>query len=184
MGRKPNAVVDTDTIHGFDFVIIALESKGSPIFSQQRVGIGGKPFTIYKLRTMKHVGHDTPVRFTCKDDQRVTLTGSFLRKTRIDELPQLWNVLIGDMSLIGPRPEQLGLINSIETEIPLFSLRHSLRPGITGWAQVKQGYADDIQTTRTKLSYDLWYVSNSSLLVDLSIAVLTLKVVATGFGSR
>lgn len=166
------------------FFIIALESKGSPIFSQQRVGIGGKAFTIYKLRTMKHVEHDAPVSFTCKDDQRVTVIGRFLRKTRIDELPQLWNVLIGDMSLIGPRPEQLGLINSIETEIPLFSLRHSLRPGITGWAQVKQGYADDIQTTRTKLSYDLWYVSNSSLLVDLSIAVLTLKVVATGFGSR
>ncbi len=166
------------------FVVISLESKGSPIFSQQRVGFGGKPFTIYKFRTMKYVDDDAPVRFASKTDTRVTMIGHFLRKTRIDELPQLWNVLIGEMSLIGPRPEQLGLINSIEAEIPLFSLRHSVRPGITGWAQVKQGYAYDIQTTRKKLSYDLWYVSNCSLLVDLSIAVLTLKVVSTGFGSR
>ena len=123
-------------------------------------------------------------KFAEQDDVRITRIGKVLRNNRIDELPQLWNVLIGEMSLIGPRPEQLRLIGSIQNEIPAFSLRHSLRPGITGWAQVRQGYADDISATRTKLSYDLWYVNNVSLLVDISIAIRTVRVILTGFGSR
>ena len=165
-------------------MLLRLESKGNPIFSQQRVGMGGRPFIIYKFRTMLTTDASVSAKFADERDARITRIGKLLRKTRIDELPQLWNVLIGDMSLIGPRPEQVGLINLIQTEIPLFSLRHSLRPGITGWAQVRQGYADDILTTRTKLSYDLWYVSNVSFLVDVSIAIRTMIVVCTGFGSR
>lgn len=164
--------------------IIRLESTGHPIFSQKRVGMGGRPFVIYKLRSMRQVDGDSKARFATKHDERITPMGRLLRRSRIDELPQLWNVLAGDMSLIGPRPEQVDLTNAIKTEIPLFSLRHSVRPGITGWAQVLQGYADDISTTRTKLSYDLWYVSNVSVLVDVAIFIRTLKVIMTGFGSR
>ena len=164
--------------------LIRIESVGNPIFSQRRVGIGGRPFTIFKFRSMRNVEGDGGARFAAKHDVRVTTLGRLLRRSRIDELPQLWNVLIGDMSLIGPRPEQVDLTNSIQDEIPLFSLRHSVRPGITGWAQVRQGYADDMSTTRTKLSYDLWYVSNASMLLDIAITMRTLKVILTGFGSR
>ena len=122
-------------LHGLDLCRHLAGEQRQPHLFAAAGRSEGKPFTIYKLRTMKHVENDTSVRFA-GDDQRVTVIGRFLRKARIDELPQLWNVLTGDMSLIGPRPEQLGLIDSIETQVPLFSLRHSLRPGITGWAQV------------------------------------------------
>jgi lipopolysaccharide/colanic/teichoic acid biosynthesis glycosyltransferase len=133
----------------FISLIIRLDSRGNPIFSQQRVGMGGKPFTMYKFRTMRTTFEGAPAKFAEKQDTRITRIGKFFRKTRIDELPQLWNVFIGDMSLIGPRPEQTGLLSAIQTEIPLFSLRHSIRPGITGWAQVRQGYADDMLTTQS-----------------------------------
>ena len=165
-------------------ILICLESPGTALFSQERVGLGGRPFTIFKFRSMRNVDENSGAKFTDKYDPRITKIGKVLRKFRIDEFPQLWNVIIGDMSLIGPRPEQVDLTESIENEIPLFALRHSVRPGITGWAQVRQGYADDMSTTRTKLSFDLWYVSNVSFLVDIAIAVRTVKVMFTGFGSR
>lgn len=165
-------------------ILIRLESPGRVIFLQERAGLGGGAFTIYKFRTMRNVSDGSKASFTDEHDARVTRIGKVLRKFRIDELPQLWNVMIGEMSLIGPRPEQLDLIGSIQNEIPLFSLRHSLRPGITGWAQVRHGYAGDISTIRTKLSYDLWYVSNVSIIVDISIAIRTVRVIFTGFGSR
>lgn len=164
--------------------LIRLETKGNPIFSQQRVGMKGRPFMIYKFRTMKVATFGAIAQYAEKDDTRITKVGRVLRNTRLDELPQLWNVLIGDMSLIGPRPEQVDLLHSIEREIPSFSLRHSLRPGITGWAQVCHGYADDIPSTRIKLSYDLWYVSNVSFILDIYILLRTVKVIMTGFGSR
>ena len=165
-------------------LIILVESSGGPVYQQRRVGFRSRPFTIYKFRTMRTAVVGEEAKFAEQDDLRITRIGKVLRNKRIDELPQLWNVLIGEMSLIGPRPEQLKLIGSIQNEIPAFSLRHSLRPGITGWAQVRQGYADDISATRTKLSYDLWYVNNVSLLVDISIAIRTMLVILTGFGSR
>lgn len=165
-------------------ILIRFESPGTALFFQERVGLGGRSFTIYKFRTMQNADGSSKAKFTDKYDARVTRIGKVLRKFRIDELPQLWNVMIGEMSLIGPRPEQLDLIDSIQKDIPLFSLRHYLRPGITGWAQVRHGYADDISTTREKLAYDLWYVSNVSILVDISIAFRTLRVILTGFGSR
>ena len=165
-------------------ILIFLESSGTVLFLQERVGLNGRPFTIFKFRSMRKVDEDSKAKFTDKYDARITNIGKVLRKSHIDELPQLWNVLIGDMSLIGPRPEQVALTESIENEIPMFALRHSVRPGITGWAQVCQGYADDMSTTRTKLSFDLWYVSNLSILVDIAIAVRTVKVMFTGFGSR
>ena len=168
----------------FVALFIMVESSGGPVYQQRRVGFRGSPFTIYKFRTMRTAVGGEEAKFAEQDDLRITRIGRFLRNKRIDELPQLWNVLIGEMSLIGPRPEQLKLIGSIQNEIPAFSLRHSLRPGITGWAQVRQGYADDISATRTKLSYDLWYVNNVSLLVDISIAIRTMLVILTGFGSR
>ena len=165
-------------------ILIRFDSPGKVIFKQQRVGLGGKAFTMYKYRSMKEADDTTQAKFADVNDKRITKIGKFLRKTRIDELPQLWNVLIGDMSVIGPRPEQLGLIDTIQDELPLFSLRHAVRPGITGWAQVCQGYADDLESTRAKLAYDLWYVNNVSAIVDISIAVRTLRVLLTGFGSR
>ena len=165
-------------------ILIRLESPGRALFLQQRVGLDGRSFTIYKFRTMRNADDGSKAKFADKHDARVTKIGKVLRKARIDELPQLWNVIIGEMSLIGPRPEQVDLMYVIENEIPLFSLRHSIRPGITGWAQVRQGYADDISTTREKLAHDLWYVSNVSILVDISIAIRTLQVVFNGFGSR
>jgi lipopolysaccharide/colanic/teichoic acid biosynthesis glycosyltransferase len=165
-------------------IFIRLESPGPILFLQHRVGQGGRPFTIYKFRTMQNAKESLRAKFTEKYDTRVTRIGKLLRKAHLDELPQLWNVMIGDMSLIGPRPEQLELIGPIQKDIPLFSLRHSLRPGITGWAQVRYGYADDIHSTNEKLSYDLWYVSNVSTIVDILIAILTVRAVCTGFGSR
>ena len=165
-------------------LLISIENPGNPIFKQRRVGLSGQPFTIYKFRTMRNTKTFEAAKFAEQGDTRITVVGKILRKTRIDELPQLWNVIIGEMSLIGPRPEQLELINSIQNEIPAFSLRHSLRPGITGWAQINQGYADNISKTREKLSYDLWYVTNVSVFVDISIAIRTLLVMLTGRGSR
>ena len=165
-------------------LLIMVETSGGPVYQQRRVGFRGRPFTIYKFRTMRTAKGGEEAKFAEQDDVRITRIGKVLRNNRIDELPQLWNVLIGEMSLIGPRPEQLKLIGAIQNEIPAFSLRHSLRPGITGWAQVRQGYADDISATHTKLSYDFWYVNNVSLLVDISIAIRTVHVILTGFGSR
>ena len=123
-------------------------------------------------------------KFTKQDDIWITQLGKFLRANRIDELPQLWNVLIGEMSLIGPRPEQTKLISTIQREIPAFSLSHSIRPRVTGWAQVHQGYADDILGTNKELSFDLWYLRNDSVLVDVRIAIRTINMILTGVGSR
>ena len=165
-------------------ILISYDSAGGPIYRQQRVGLGGKPFTIYKFRTMEIGSEGGKARFAEQNDGRITRVGSVMRRIRLDELPQLLNVLIGQMSLIGPRPEQLELIGNIQQEIPAFSLRHSIRPGITGWAQVQQGYTDTIAKAHRKLSYDLWYVRNVSIWLDLLIAFRTMQVVVMGFGSR
>jgi lipopolysaccharide/colanic/teichoic acid biosynthesis glycosyltransferase len=124
------------------------------------------------------------VHFAQADDPRVTRIGKFIRRTRLDELPQLWNVLRGQMSLIGPRPEQLPFVQEFATTIPCYPYRHLVRPGLTGWAQVQQGYADSEDATRVKLSYDLYYVTHYSLALDLLIVVKTVKTVCTGFGAR
>jgi lipopolysaccharide/colanic/teichoic acid biosynthesis glycosyltransferase len=123
-------------------------------------------------------------RFAEESDPRITRVGRLIRKYRIDELPQFWNVLKGEMSLIGPRPEQVGFVHRFDQEIQHYTHRHSVRPGITGWAQIRNGYAADTKETRRKLSYDLYYVKHCSFTLDLLIVCLTVKTILTGFGSR
>ena len=165
-------------------LFIRIESNGNPIFKQERIGRHGEPFTMYKLRTMRINSEKTSASFAGANDVRITKLGKFLRRTRIDETPQLMNVLIGDMSLIGPRPEQSKLITEIYQHIPEFTLREIVRPGITGWAQVNQGYVDNIKSSKTKLEFDLFYIKNISLFLDLKILMLTLGTLIHGRGAR
>ncbi len=162
--------------------VIRLDSPGSPLFAQERVGAGGTPFTMYKLRTMRL--YDGPPVMAEEDDPRITRIGKFLRKVRIDELPQLINVLKGDMSLIGPRLEQVSLTRDFESIIPLFGYRHLVRPGITGWAQVTQGYASGVSSTRDKLEHDFYYIKHLSLWLELLVLFKTVRTILTGFGAR
>ena len=165
-------------------VVIKLETTGPAIFAQQRIGLGGVSFTMYKFRSMVTDAERGGAQFAARGDKRVTRVGKFIRKYRIDELPQLYNVLRGDMSLIGPRPEQKNLLDELVEEIPLFPFRHSVRPGITGWAQVCQGYAYDVDSSSEKITYDLFYIKNLSFLLDVTIIVRTIRIMLTGFGSR
>ena len=152
--------------------------------SDLRVGRNGKVFKLYKFRSMVHGLQAPGVHFAQAEDPRITRVGRVLRRTRLDELPQLWNVLRGEMSLIGPRPEQVLFVREFAATIPSYPYRHLVRPGLTGWAQVQQGYADSADSTRIKLSYDLYYVAHYSLALDLLIAAKTCKIVWTGFGAR
>jgi lipopolysaccharide/colanic/teichoic acid biosynthesis glycosyltransferase len=163
---------------------VRFDSKGPALFSQQRVGRDGQLFRLWKFRSMVHGLQAPGVHFAQADDPRITRVGHFLRRTRLDELPQLWNVLRGHMSLIGPRPEQAPFVREFATTIPSYPYRHLVRPGLTGWAQVQQGYADSTDSTRLKLSYDLYYVAHYSLALDLLIAAKTVKTICTGFGAR
>lgn len=163
---------------------IRLESSGPALYSQKRVGRGGVPFTIYKFRSMTVAAKDAGSAFAIEDEFRITRIGAFIRRSRIDEIPQLWNVLRGDMSLVGPRPEQLYFVEQFLEQIPSYGIRHLVRPGITGWAQVMQGYAADTESTAEKLSYDLFYIKQSGLTMDLLIIIRTIKTIFTGFGSR
>ncbi len=165
-------------------VLIKLETAGPAIFVQQRAGLGGVSFAMYKFRSMVANAEREGAQFASKGDKRVTRVGKFIRKYRIDELPQLYNVLRGDMSLIGPRPEQKNLLDGLVEEIPLFPFRHSVRPGITGWAQVCQGYAYDTDSISEKITYDLFYIKNLSFLLDITIIMRTIRILLTGFGSR
>lgn len=155
---------------------------GAPVFySQQRVGVHGKPFTLYKFRTMK-VGSDKGESYTSEGDSRVTRIGNFLRKTRLDELPQLWNVLRGDMSIIGPRAEWIKLVKEYDQKIAHYQFRHLVRPGITGWAQVNYPYGANLEDTKQKLSYDLFYIRNFSPRLDAEVLLKTLHVMSFGKG--
>lgn len=165
-------------------IIIPLESKGGPLFIQHRVGKGGKEFKIYKFRSMTSSAEKTGPMFTSADDQRITRVGKFIRKMRIDELPQFFNVLKGDMSLIGPRPEQKVFVDAFEEQIPFYNYRHIVRPGISGWAQVMQGYAANVGDNQVKVEHDFYYIKNFSLWLDVLILFKTVKIMLTGFGAR
>ena len=165
-------------------VAVRYDSKGPVLFTQERVGRNGKIFRLYKFRSMVHGLQAPGVHFAQAEDPRITRVGRVLRRTRLDELPQLWNVLRGEMSLVGPRPEQVPFVREFAATIPSYPYRHLVRPGLTGWAQVQQGYADSADSTRIKLSYDLYYVAHYSLALDLLIAAKTCKIVWTGFGAR
>jgi len=164
-------------------VAIRLESPGGALFRQVRAGLLGKPFTMYKFRSMA-IDTSASAQFAQRKDPRVTRVGRFIRKYRLDEIPQLWNVLTGDMSLIGPRPEQIPMVEDFERTIAYYPYRHLVRPGLSGWAQVQQGYVGSREETVTKLSYDLYYVKHCSFALDLLIAVKTLQTILTGYGAR
>lgn len=171
-------------LSGMVALVIYFDSGGPILFRQKRLGRNGHPFTMVKFRTMKTNSEENGAAFATRQDPRITKVGQFLRKFRLDELPQFWNVLKGDMSIIGPRPEQAGFAKTFENEIPLYNLRHNVRPGITGWAQVMQGYAAGTDETREKLCYDFYYVKQCSLSLDLRIIYSTIHTILTGFGSR
>lgn len=159
--------------------------SGRPVFFwQERVGQHGRPFKLVKFRSMRVDAEEDGAQFAVQDDQRVTRIGRVIRRLRLDELPQLWNVLRGEMSLVGPRPEQVPFVREFTRQIPFYSWRHRVKPGITGWAQVQQGYASGLEDTMAKLEYDLYYVKHLSLWLDLVIAFKTLGIMVTGKGAR
>jgi lipopolysaccharide/colanic/teichoic acid biosynthesis glycosyltransferase len=156
----------------------ALWGRGPLFFRQKRVGMGGKIFLVCKFRTMvPDAEHDTGPVWSRKDDPRTTSVGRFLRKSRIDELPQIINVLRGEMSLVGPRPERPQFVEQLAAQIPFYRARHAVRPGITGWAQVRYRYGSSVEDSRIKLEYDLYYVKNQDLALDALIMLKTLAVV-------
>lgn len=169
-------------------VLIRLDSPGPCLFRQQRMGYRGKPFVMFKFRSMtdsKGVAEDPRLAAMTKDDDhRVTRIGKYLRRYRIDELPQVINILRGEMSWIGPRPEAVPLSLWYEAELPFYRYRHIIRPGITGWAQVKQGHVADVDDVLWKLHYDFYYIKNFSFWLDLLIVAATTKTVFNGFGAR
>lgn len=167
-------------------LIIRLTSAGPAIFRQERMGYRGKAFTMYKFRSMRMAEADTSVTsdMTLSDDQRITAIGRFIRRSRIDELPQIINILRGEMSWIGPRPETIRLSEWYEQQIPFYRYRHIVRPGLTGWAQVKQGHVTTVDDVTSKLQYDFFYVKNFSLWLDVLIVINTFRVILTGHGAR
>lgn len=163
-------------------VAIKIEDRGPIFYKQERLGLGGQKFYIYKLRSMRIDAESiNGAQWAQKDDPRITKVGKFIRKTRIDEIPQLYNILVGDMTLIGPRPERPELTYEFEKEIPGFIDRLSIKPGLTGWAQVNGGY--DI-TPEEKLILDKEYIEKRSILLDFKIILMTIRVVLTGDGAR
>ncbi len=168
---------------GIIALLIRFDSPGPIIYKQKRVGRVGRTFTIYKFRTMQ-VGaeSETGPTWATKNDPRVTKVGYWLRKMRLDEIPQLWNVLRGSMSLVGPRPERPHFVDQFKVQIPLYTRRLRVRPGITGWAQVKWKYDSSLDDVKEKTKYDLFYVENTSLKMDLKILIITLITMVKGKG--
>ena len=168
------------------FLILAvrLSSPGPIFFRQVRVGFRGKPFTIYKFRTMRQDAEAKGAVWATKNDPRVTPLGRFMRKTRLDEIPQLWNVLRGDMGFVGPRPERPEFVQWLVKEIPYYNLRHMIRPGLTGWAQVRYQYGASLEETKRKLEYDLYYIKHLSLGLDLLIMFETIKTILLRRGAQ
>jgi sugar transferase (PEP-CTERM system associated) len=177
-------LIATLPLMGLTALMIWLESGGPVLFKQKRVGMHGEEFEILKFRSMFQNSEQQGPSWTRDGDRRITRAGGFIRKCRIDELPQVINVLRGDMSLIGPRPEQPYFCELLVKEIPYYGQRHSVRPGISGWAQVKFTYGASIEETKTKLEYDLFYIKHMSFFLDLAIACETIKVLLSGRGAK
>ena len=163
---------------------IKLDSKGPVFYSQERVGLYGQRFIVHKFRTMRTDAEKNGAQWATKNDPRITRVGLFLRKTRIDELPQLLCVLKGDMSMVGPRPERAVFIEQLREEIPFYMSRLKMKPGLTGWAQVRHHYDTSTEDVKIKLQYDLYYYENMSLLLDIQILFRTIYVVLTGKGAQ
>jgi lipopolysaccharide/colanic/teichoic acid biosynthesis glycosyltransferase len=164
---------------------IRLDSAGPVLYSQERVGENGRIFTLFKFRSMRADAErgGAPLWASHSDD-RVTRVGRLIRKTRLDELPQLWNVMRGDMSFVGPRPERQYFVDQLASTIPFYEQRHAVKPGLTGWAQVKYRYGSSIEDAREKLRYDLYYIKHMSIVFDLTIVVDTVKVILFRQGAR
>jgi sugar transferase (PEP-CTERM system associated) len=166
-------------------ILLESSGKGTVLYRQQRVGTNGKTFDIYKFRSMREDAEKDGVAvWASTNDCRVTKVGEFLRKTRIDEFPQLFNVLKGDMSLVGPRPERPQIVNDLSHDIPFYSLRHHVKPGITGWAQICYPYGASVEDARQKLQFDLYYLKNYSVFLDLVILLQTATVILWRKGAR
>ncbi|MCQ9372940.1 TIGR03013 family PEP-CTERM/XrtA system glycosyltransferase [Methyloversatilis sp. XJ19-13] len=166
-------------------IAIALESGFPVIYRQERVGQGGRTFKVLKFRSMRlDAEADGKPRWASNSDDRITRVGHFIRKTRIDELPQIFNVLHGDMSFVGPRPERPYFVDQLTDQIPFYAARHSVKPGITGWAQVRYAYGASVDDAVQKLQYDLYYVKNHTLFLDVLVLLQTVRVVLTGDGAR
>jgi len=168
----------------FVWLLLRFRSPGPPLYSQTRVGKDGAHFTIYKFRSMRVDAEATSgAVWSTQNDPRVTPVGRFLRRTRLDELPQLWNVLRGDMSIVGPRPERPEFIAELTRQIPFYGQRHVVRPGLTGWAQVRHRYGSTVDDAQEKLQYDLFYIKHMSIAFDVYIALETVKTVLVRTGS-
>jgi sugar transferase (PEP-CTERM system associated) len=163
---------------------VRLSSPGPIFFRQTRVGLRGRPFSVIKFRTMRQDAEARGAVWAAKNDPRVTPLGRFMRRTRLDEIPQLWNVLRGEMGFVGPRPERPEFVQWLSNEIPFYELRHLIRPGITGWAQVRYHYGASLEETKQKLEYDLYYVKHLSLGLDLLIMFETVKTILLGRGAQ
>jgi len=173
----------------FPFIALAIKltSPGPILFRQERMGHGGTPFFLLKFRSMYALAEDgsaetAGVEFATKNDKRITRVGKFLRKARLDELPQTINLLKGNLSLIGPRPERPDIVRTLESQMPYYPIRHIIKPGLTGWAQVNQHYTETLEQSLQKLQYDVYYIKNRSILLDLSILLKTVNVIVRGMG--
>jgi len=168
------------------FLILAVRvsSPGPIFFRQTRIGLRGRRFSILKFRTMRENAEIGGAMWATKNDPRVTSIGRFMRITRLDEIPQLWNVFRGEMAFVGPRPERPEFVEWLTQEIPFYDLRHMVRPGITGWAQVRYKYGASLEETKQKLEYDLYYVKHLSVGLDLLIMFETIKTIVLGRGAQ
>lgn len=164
------------------WILAYSSSKGPAFYSQQRIGLHGKPFAIYKFRTMVQHAEDDVPQLSTDDDPRVTKVGHFMRKYRLDELPQMWNILKGDMSIVGPRPEREFFINQIVEQAPYYCLLYKIRPGMTSWGPIRVGYTDTLQKMIDRLNYDIVYMENMSLRLDIKILFYTIGVIVDGKG--
>ena len=165
-------------------LLVKLDSKGPAFFRQTRVGLFGQDFDVIKLRSMRTDAEAGGAQWATKDDPRITRLGRFIRKTRIDELPQTWSVLKGEMSFVGPRPERPEFVSELEEQMPYYAERHMVKPGITGWAQINYPYCASVEDSRHKLEYDLYYAKNYTPFLDLLILLQTLRVVLWHEGAR
>ncbi len=161
----------------FIFILNVFMNKGPLFYNQTRVGKNGENFTIFKLRSMVVNAESSGAVYAQKNDTRITKFGKFLRKTRLDEVPQFFNILKGDMSIIGPRPERPKFVKDLEEKVPFYAIRHVVKPGLTGWAQVKFPYAGTLEEQEKKLRYDLFYIKEQCILLDFKIIIRTITTV-------
>ncbi len=165
-------------------ILIKLDSRGPVFYRQERVGKHGRAFTLLKFRSMRVDAEEAGPVWASKDDNRVTRLGRIIRKIRVDEIPQFWNILRGEMNFVGPRPERPHFVAQLANEIPYYEQRHLIPPGLTGWAQIKYAYGSSVEDARQKLQYDLYYVKNQSLILDAIILFETIKIILFGRGGR